>query len=323
MIRLLFPDRFGRQFAGRSRSSCSSGSRNAAGASTTCFRRCCLPAGWTAPNLGDGAMREEVGRLLVLLAEEMVRTETLWRPADVHEFERPEAFRRAVAAGLLVVDGGRVGFSHQAWLDGLSGAGASQTRKPIAEFALAGARRPLHAGVRAQGASAPQVIRRAGLRGGARPPTGRRRTRRHLRHLVVDLVASQGEPRARRPAGSSPAPLRTDPALARRALPLVASRWAAWRPLAADWLPLVMQDDRMRGVSEALVAAEMGFDAASAAALIDRHWAGRTAMRWCCSLWSGPASGRLGREASRRGDGQIADRTTLCCALRRRAAEGR
>lgn len=97
-----------------------------------------LLARWLdSADLGDGATREEVGRLLVLLAEEMVRTETLWRPADVHEFERPEAFRRAVAAGLLVVDGGRVGFSHQAWLDDFQARGLSDA-KALAEFAWRG-----------------------------------------------------------------------------------------------------------------------------------------------------------------------------------------
>lgn len=231
-----------------------------------------LLARWLdSADLGDGATREEVGRLLVLLAEEMVRTETLWRPADVHQFERPEAFRRAVAAGLLVVDGGRVGFSHQAWLDDFQARGLSDA-KALAEFAWRGQDGLF---TRASVLRALQRLRSydaPAYEGAVDLLLGGDATRRHLRHLVVDLVAGQGEPRPRE-VGWVGRLLRTDPALARRALPLVASRWAAWRPLAADWLPLVMQDDRMRGVSEALVAAEMAVDAASAAALIDRHWA--------------------------------------------------
>jgi len=223
-------------------------------------------------DLGDGATRDGVGRLLVLLADEMVRTETLWRPADVYEFERPEAFRRAVAAGLLVVDGGCVGYSHQSWLDDFQARGLSDART-LTEFAWRGQDGLF---TRASVLRALQRLRSydaPAYEGAVDLLLGSDATRRHLRYLVVDLVAGQNEPRPRE-AGWIARLLRTDPALARRAVPLVASRWSAWRPLAADWLPLVMRDDGMRGVGEALVVAEMAVDASSAAALIDRHWGG-------------------------------------------------
>lgn len=220
--------------------------------------------------LGDEASRRTVVELLQAMAHEMTATETLWRPADRFDADWPEAVRRAEACDLIVRDAGRLGFAHQAWLDDFQ-ARRFATAASLADYALSvqdglfnratilRALERLRATDRSAYADALDL-----LLGGAR-------TRRHLRHLIVDLIASQSAPLPREVAWIRRL-LQDDAALARRAVASIVGRWAGWRPALLPMIPLTLATDGLAHSAGAMVVAEAKLDQDAAEALLLRFW---------------------------------------------------
>jgi len=224
----------------------------------------------TSADLGESAMRREVLKFLEKLAAEMTDSESLWRPADIYEIQDPLSVQVAVASGIIVRQNGLVGFSHQAWLDdfqaknfttGLSLADFAWQRQD-GLFARATVLRALQR-LRAFDLSAYEQAIDALL--------GNARTRRHLRHLVVDMVAGQHQPSARE-RGWLQQLVRSDVPLARRALARVITHWTDWREHLVPLVPSIMGDADLRWSAVQLLIAEAPLDADFVARSIAAHW---------------------------------------------------
>ena len=68
----------------------------------------------TSANFGDANRRQQVLQFLERLAVDMTESESLWRPGDSYEIQDPQAVQVTVASGIVVRQGGMLGFSHQA-----------------------------------------------------------------------------------------------------------------------------------------------------------------------------------------------------------------
>jgi hypothetical protein len=229
-----------------------------------------LDAWLASADLGIGAERRETTDFLLMLAEEMVATETLWRPVDAFDLRHGPAVRRAAAAGLIVRSGGRVGFSHQSWLDDFQ-ARTFRTGLDLAEYAwdrqdslfirasvLRGLERLRVRDVRSYEAALGAML-------------GSCRTRRHLLHLVADIVATASEPLPFEAAWVAHW-IDHDVPLASRALRHVAPRWDRWRNGLRGELPTLMNIDDLQWQAARLLAREVRHDASHVARLIDRYW---------------------------------------------------
>jgi hypothetical protein len=107
------------------------------GAESSDLTSASLLEAWLATaDLGAPQDRQATSAFLTALAEEMIATEALWRPIDAFELTQPGALRRAEAAGLIVRSAGKIGFSHQSWLDDFQ-AKAFRTGTDLAEYAWA------------------------------------------------------------------------------------------------------------------------------------------------------------------------------------------
>lgn len=257
-----------------------------------------LNAWLASADFGDPATRRETLRFLEKLAIDMTESESLWRPADRYEIESPQAVRVTMACGLVVRQGGLLGFSHQAWLDDFQAKGFS-TGQALVDyawqrqdglFARATVLRALQR-LRALDSNAYAVAIDALL--------GKSTTRRHLRHLVVDLMTGQQEPHERE-RGWILKILRSDVALARRALARTTSHWADWRDHIRALTAHVMGDERLRWSAVQLLIAEARFDADFLMGSIARHWDSEDRdvnvlqVFWKAELWSPAVSTRLG-----------------------------
>ena len=185
----------------------------------------------TSADLGAPTMRREVLKFLEKLAADMTESESLWRPVDTYEIQDPQAVQNAVASGIVVRQNGLVGFSHQAWLDDFQAKNFS-TGQSLASYAWQ----------RQDGLFARATVLRAlqRLRAFDLPAyeqaidalLGNARTRRHLRHLVVDMVAGQRHPSTRE-RGWLQHLVRSDVPLARRALARITKHWT--EPPRESW----------------------------------------------------------------------------------------
>lgn len=223
-----------------------------------------------AADLGDRFERAECIGLMESLAREMVATETLWRPADVLLQSSLSAFRRCEAAGLIVASAGKVAFAHQSWLDDFqarSFGNASQLvghvwRGQDGLFVRATLLRALER-LRAFDPPAYAAAVDALL--------GDVRTRRHVRHLVVDVLAARNDPSADEIAWVGTLLVR-DRILAARALEKIVPHWGAWRISLRAKLPDIMTRPELRWLAVRLLVAEMVFDPDGAASLVDARW---------------------------------------------------
>ena len=226
---------------------------------------------WLATaNLGSEQERRSSISMMQTLAEEMIATESLWRPLDRYEAEYRDPLARCEACGLLVRSGNKLGFSHQAWLDDFQAKGFT-TGSDLAEYAW-----------RNQGSL---FVRAAVLRGLQRlraydQPAylaavdallGDAKTRRHLRHLVVDMVSANSAPIEREAAWIETL-VGSDKILANRGLGQVVAHWEVWRPLLAQVLPSLMPDEQFRWRAVQLLAAEAKFDPDNVTSLISLYW---------------------------------------------------
>lgn len=256
-----------------------------------------LNAWLASAQLGDDVGRAEVMGLLTALAEEMTATETLWRPADKFTASHPGAVRRAEACELIVRRGANLGFAHQTWLDdfqarGFLTAGALADQAWATQDALFG-RATLLRGLE----------RWRTLESEAYPAAldlllGDPRTRRHLRHLVVDLVAVQAHPHPREIAWVQRL-LREDPVLSRRAINKIVERWPSWRAALAPQIASVLRTPNMERVALVLSEAEAKHEAGAADRLIETLWADARwddevlEIAWRANHWSPTLRTRL------------------------------
>lgn len=213
----------------------------------------------TSADLGNSAMRREVLKFLEKLAADMTETESLWRPADVYEIQDPQAVQVAVASGIVLRQNSLVGFSHQAWLDDFQ-AKNHTTGQSLAKYAWE----------RQDGLFARATVLRTlqRLRAFDLPAyeqaidalLGSTKTRRHLRHLVVDMVGGQQQPSARE-RGWLQHLVRNDVPLARRALARITAHWTDWREHILPLVTSIMGNPDLRWSAVQLLIAEAPFDA--------------------------------------------------------------
>jgi energy-coupling factor transporter ATP-binding protein EcfA2 len=229
-----------------------------------------LDAWLATANLGVGAERRETSDFLLALAEEMVATETLWRPADAFDLGHGAAVRRAAAAGLVVRSGDKLGFSHQSWLDDFQ-AKTFCTGRDLAEYAwdrqdslfirasvLRGLERLRVRAERSYGAALETLLMS-------------RRTRRHLLHLIADIIATAADPLLFEIAWVAHW-IHNDAPLASRAIRQIGPRWERWRDGLRGELPTLMTNEVFHWHAARLLAEEVRIDAAHVARLIDRYW---------------------------------------------------
>ena len=96
-------------------------------------------------------------------------------------------------------------------------------------------------------------------------------TRRHLRHLVADLVAGQQQPNAREHRWLQHL-VRSDVPLARRVLSRVTAHWEAWREHLCPLMAEIMGNVDLRWSAVHLLIAEALFDADFVIQSIAAHW---------------------------------------------------
>lgn len=224
----------------------------------------------TSADLGDSVMRREVLVFLEKLAGDMTESESLWRPVDVYEIHNPQAVQVAVAAGIVVRQNGLVGFSHQAWLDDFQAKNFPNARSLTT-----------YAWKRQDGLFARATVLRAlqRLRAFDMPAyehaidslLGSAETRRHLRHLVVDLIAGQQQPSARE-RGWVQQLVRSDVPLARRALARITTHWGNWREHLLPVVPSSMGNRELLWSVAQVLIAEAPFDADFVVRSIRSHW---------------------------------------------------
>lgn len=224
----------------------------------------------TSANLGDPTIRREVLKFLEKLAVDMTESESLWRPADVYEIQDPHAVQAAVAAGIIVRQKGLVGFSHQAWLDDFQAKNFS-TGQSLVSYAWERQDGLFARATVLRGLQRLRMFDLPAYEQAIDALLGNARTRRHLRHLVVDLVAGQHQPSARE-RGWLQQLVCSDVPLARRALARVATRWPDWREHLLPLLPGIMSNAEMRWSAVQLLIAEAPIDAEFIVRSIAVHW---------------------------------------------------
>jgi hypothetical protein len=257
-----------------------------------------LNAWLASAQFGSEAERREVFDLLALLAVDMTDTETLWRPADRFDADMPAAVHRAEACELIVRKSGCLGFSHQSWLDDFQ-ARRLTTGQAVAEYAwqaqdgLFGRATILRALQRLRSVEpAAYIVALDRL-------LGEVTTRRHVRHLVIDLVASQTAPLPRECAWIQDL-IVADPILARRAMSLISERWAGWRATMKPLIVGMARTPDMVMSALALSTAETAFDPNGGDELLVTVWADESLdfqafdLCWRAPLWSPTVARRVG-----------------------------
>lgn len=250
-------------------------------------------------NLGDIHERPTVYGFLQRLASDMTETETLWRPADAYDLEHAHSVRLSEAAGLVIRNAGRIGFSHQSWLDDFQ-AKSFQTAAALVEHVL----------VRQDGLFVRATVLRSLERLRRRDEhvydqsidllLGHSGVRRHVRHLVVDLIASQSKPRPRELAWVKRL-IRDDEPLARRALLGLANRWRGWRDGLRPELPLLMRQPGLLHAAHQVLVAEVSEEPNAVMALVDQEWGNSEfdlsalELFWRAGMWGPKIRARLAR----------------------------
>lgn len=226
---------------------------------------------WLATaNLGNDTSRQAVFRLMEKLANEMLQTETLWRPLDAFVAEHKDALAVAEAAGLIVRSGPKVGFSHQSWLDDFQ-AKSFRTGTDLAQYAWQNQDSLF---VRGTVLRALQRLRLVDVPSYERAVTTllwQTKTRRHLKHLIVDVIATARLPTAQEGAWVE-ALIRNDPILANRALGKIAEQWPEWRSMLGKCLAGLMTNEEFHWPAIRLLAGEARLDADGVVKLIGEHW---------------------------------------------------
>lgn len=221
-------------------------------------------------NLGSDAQRQDVFELADRLAAEMLETETLWRPLDSLQARHKNALARAEACGLLVRIKDRVGFCHQSWLDDFQ-AKSFRAGKDLAEFVWQSqdslfARATVLRSLERLQRNEPRAYRDA-----VSTLLWDDRTRRHIKHLLVDVIAATASPNQQDVAWLETL-VQRDGVLANRYLWQVAKQWSVWRAALRDSLPTLMCKQECHWRTSKVLAAEAKEEPEHVLDLIRRHW---------------------------------------------------
>jgi hypothetical protein len=204
------------------------------------------------------------------LAADMITTETLWRPADLYEMNSRDALARCEACGLVVRSTGKVGFSHQSWLDDFQAKGF-RTGRDLVEYALHNQGSLFVRAAVLRGLQRLRLYEPDAYAAAAESLLFGPNTRRHLRHLVVDVFAVNPKPIDREAAWVESL-LLSDQILARRSLAKLVVYWEGWRGALGRVLPTLMLADEFQWNAVQALAAEATIDPDNVASLIERHW---------------------------------------------------
>jgi hypothetical protein len=220
--------------------------------------------------LGNDVSRRAVLRLMEKLANEMLQTETLWRPLDVHVAEHKDALAVAEAAGLIVRSGEKIGFSHQSWLDDFQ-AKSFKTGTDLAEYAWQNQDSLFVRGTLLRALQRLRQVDETSYERAVSTLLWQTKTRRHLKHLIVDVIATARCPTPQEGAWVETL-IQNDPILANRALGKLAEYWPTWRPLLSKCLSTLMASDQFHWPTIRLLAGEAKLDADRVVELIGQHW---------------------------------------------------
>ncbi|HZX50428.1 MAG TPA: ATP-binding protein [Pseudomonas sp.] len=237
------------------------------------------PADLTAANLLDrwldkklpvGAARASCMAFLRKLAADMTQHESLWRPAAHYEPDYSEMLRWAESIGIVIREDTSIGFSHQSWLDDFQ-AKTLRTAEGLADYAWSRQDGLFARGTILRGLEHMRRVDVASYEVAIRLLLPNPKTRRHLRHLVADFLASADDPCASDIAWVDWM-ARNDHALANRAFRQVAIRWPCWRAGLLPLLPLLLQDEKHRWNATMLLVREVAEDPNQVMDLVDRYW---------------------------------------------------
>lgn len=237
------------------------------------------PADLTAANLLDrwldkklpvGAARASCMAFLRQLAADMTQYESLWRPAAHYDPDYSEMLRWVESVGIVIREDASIGFSHQSWLDDFQ-AKTLRTAQGLADYAWSRQEGLFARGTILRGLEHMRRVDVASYEAAIRLLLPNPKTRRHLRHLVADYLASVDDPSASDIAWVDWM-ARNDHALANRAFRQVAIRWPSWRSGLLPLLPFLLQDEKHRWNATMLLVREVAEDPSQVMDLVDRYW---------------------------------------------------
>ncbi|MDP3848260.1 MAG: ATP-binding protein [Pseudomonas sp.] len=225
---------------------------------------------WLHKKLTAGAERVSCMAFLRQLAADMTQHESLWRPAAHYDQDYSEMLRWAESIGIVIREDASIGFSHQSWLDDFQ-AKTLRTAQGLADYAWSRQEGLFARGTILRGLEHMRRVDVASFEMAIRLLLPNPKTRRHLRHLVADYLASADDPSASDIAWVDWM-ARNDHALANRAFRQVAIRWPCWRSGLLPLLPLLLQDEQHRWNATMLLIREVVEDSSQVMDLVERYW---------------------------------------------------
>jgi hypothetical protein len=225
---------------------------------------------WLDRKLPTGAARAPFMAFLRQLAADMTEYESLWRPAVHYEPEHSAVVRIAESVGILVREGSNIGFSHQSWLDDFQ-AKTFRTGEDLAAFAWSRQEGLFARGTILRGLEHLRRIDAQAYGTAIHLLLLDARTRRHLRHLVVDFLSGADDPSGREISWIEWM-ARNDRALANRGLQKAALKWPFWREGLLPLMPYLMQDERYRWNATMLLIREAAKDPEKVMDFVDHYW---------------------------------------------------
>ncbi|EGR3149406.1 AAA family ATPase [Vibrio parahaemolyticus] len=225
---------------------------------------------WLDKKLTDRASRAEQMLFLKRLAQDMVSNEVLRRPVDAYQFESGHVIAALEAAGILVRYDKNIGFSHQAWLDDFQAQSFSNSddlcsfvyQKQDGLFSRSTILRGLES-LRERDPMGYQSTLDSLLFGG--------RSRRHILHLLVDILAISPTPSAS-DAERVIRLINDDVVLAKRAISKVAANWSNWRDHLIASIPEIMEKAEYSSHVVEWLIAESKHDEEHVISLLNRLW---------------------------------------------------
>lgn len=225
---------------------------------------------WLDKKLPTGAGRASCMAFLRQLAADMTQYESLWRPAAHYDPDYSEMLRWAESIGIVIREGASIGFSHQSWLDDFQ-AKTLRAAEELANYAWSRQEGLFARGTILRGLEHMRRVDMASYELAIRLLLPNPKTRRHLRHLVADYLASTDDPGENDIAWVDWM-ARNDHALANRAFRQVAIRWPRWRSGLLPLLPVLLQDEKHRWNATMLLVQEVAEDSNHVMNLVDRYW---------------------------------------------------
>lgn len=225
---------------------------------------------WLHKKLPAGAERVSCMAFLRQLAADMTQHESLWRPAAHYDQDYSEMLRWAESIGIVIREDASIGFSHQSWLDDFQ-AKTLRTAQGLADYAWSRQEGLFARGTILRGLEHMRRVDVDSYEMAIRLLLPNPKTRRHLRHLVADFLASADDPSESDIAWVEWM-ARNDHALANRAFRQVAIRWPCWRSGLLPLLPFLLQDEKHRRNATMLLVREVAEDSSQVMDLVERYW---------------------------------------------------